>query len=334
MSSLMVRCGRALAAALALSLQAGGAAASVSVEADQPRAFGYSVGDRVERRVTVRASAGLTLDETSLPAVGRKGRALELRELERQVFREAGGGQRLELRFVYQVFLAPPATRTLEMPPVTLNFRPDAVEPTLAPSAPSAASAAASAATRSETARIDAWPLTVSPLVPVDVSPRRGLGEWQADAPPPLIDTLPAQRRLLACAVLLALLLGYLLAVYIVLPWFGRQGRPFERAWRALRSRPAPSSADQQRAALRDVHTALNEAAGQVLFAGGVDAFIARQPRYAPLRAELLAFFGHSQQAFFAQPNDRGKGEAEGAAVGPWLLAFCRRCRDLERGTA
>jgi len=293
---------------------AGAAHASVSVEADQPRAFGYTVGDRVERRVTVRASAGLTLDEATLPDVGRQGKALELRELQRQVFREAGGGQRHEMRFVYQVFLAPAATRTLEMPPVVLRFRAAATNP----------------AARSEDARIDAWPLTVSPLVPVEVSPRRGLGEWQADAAPPLIDTAPARKRLLVCAVVLVGLLGYLLAVFVLLPWLGRQSRPFERAWRAVRATPAAASEAQRRTALREVHSALNQTAGQVLFAGGVDDFIARHPRYAPLREELLGFFARSQQAFFAQPAAGG----DAAALGPWLLAFCRRCRDIERGTA
>ena len=300
----------AFSALLAVSF--GSASAAVSVEADQPRAFGYSVGDVVRRHVTVHASGGLTLDEASLPPVGRHGKALELRALDRRVVAEAGG-QRHEITLDYQVFLSPTVVRTLEMPPITLHFR------------------AGSGSGRGEDARIDARPLTVSPLVPVEVSPRRGLGELQPDAAPPPIDTALLQRRLAASAAVLALLLGGLFAVYIALPWFGRHRRPFERAWRALRRQPAPGSAEGLRGALRQVHAALNQTAGQVLFAGGVDRFVAARPAFAPLRDELAIFFGHSQRAFFAAAGDV---DTQTTALGPWLLAFCRRCRNAERGLA
>ena len=51
---------------------------------------------------------------------------------------------------------------------------------------------------RDQEVRVEAWPVTVSPLVPEDVSPRRGLGELQPDAGPPLIDIWPVRWRLIA----------------------------------------------------------------------------------------------------------------------------------------
>jgi hypothetical protein len=46
------------------------------VQASEPRAYGYQVGDAVQRRVVVRAPAGWTLDEASLPRPGGRGQAL------------------------------------------------------------------------------------------------------------------------------------------------------------------------------------------------------------------------------------------------------------------
>ena len=135
------------------------------------------------------------------------------------------------------------------------------------------------------------------------------------------------RRRLTAYAVAAGALLALLFAVYVGAPWLGRQRRPFERAWRALRGAP-PGSAVQRQHALRQLHAALNQAAGEVLFAGGVERFVAAHPAYAPLRADLAAFFGHSQRAFFAA------APADDASLGPWLIAFSRRLRDTERGTA
>lgn len=70
----------------------------------EPRAFGYQVGDLVQRRVWVDLPEGLVLDEASLPKPGARGRALELRAL-----RRTSSGGREALEFEYQVFLSPPA---------------------------------------------------------------------------------------------------------------------------------------------------------------------------------------------------------------------------------
>lgn len=189
----------------------------LSAQADEPRAYGYQVGDVMTRRIAVQVPAGLRLDESSLPPVGRLGHAFELRRVDWQALR----GGRHQLLLEYQVFLAPVAVRTLELPPVILRF---AGQP------------------RAQDLRIDAWPVTVAPLVPVDVSPRRGLGDLQPDAEAPLIDTAPARHRLLAGAVLAALLLAYLAHVYLGLPWLARRRRPFESAWRALQAAQAAAA--------------------------------------------------------------------------------------------
>ena len=287
------------------SAQAQATTDTLSATQDEPRAFGYFVGDRVVRLIDIQAPAPLRLDEESLPVAGRQGQALELRRVSWQR-NAAAGGTHYALTLEYQVFLAPREVRTLEMAPLKLRF---------------------AGAPRVQELRIEAWPVTVAPLVPVEASPRHGLGEFRPDAAPPLIDTRPALWRLAGCAVLAALLLVYLAHVYLALPWWSRRQRPFAIAWPQVRGLSATSSPEQMRAAMQALHQALNHSAGRVLFDHGVAAFIALQPRFAPLESELRGFFRLSHDTFFAAGS-------EAAADPTALVTLCRRCRDIERGAA
>ena len=277
----------------------------VQATTSEPRAFGYQIGDVVSRGVTVHVPDGLVLDEDSVPHPGARGKALELRSVARHRSAEAGG-QRHELTLTYQVMLSPPQTRTLELPTFMLRF---------------------DGQPRAQELRIEASPVTVSPLVPVEVSPRRGLGEMQPDTPPPSIDTTPARDRLIAYGVVILLLLAYLAQVYIGLPWWRRANRPFTLAWRSMRGL-RPDSADVRwREAFQRLHEALNRTAGEVVFEHGIDRFVGREPNFGPLRDDLARFFQHSRREFFADGDPAGHDRA-------WLIEFSRRCSDAERGAA
>lgn len=293
-------------APVAPSMAAGSASATWQVDIDEPRPYGHTIGDIVQRRVLIRVPAGYTLNEDTLPTAGKRGGSIELRGLTRERSRD---GSRLALTLDYQVFLAPREVRTLELPPFVLGFE---------------------GAPRPQDVRIDAWPLTVSPLVPVDVSPRRGLGELQPDAPPPLIDLRASHWRLAACGAVAALLLAYLALVYVGLPWFWRRHRPFTTAWRELRATPRSASAAQRRRAFQRLHEALNQTAGEVVFEHTIERFVTAQPRYAGLRSDLGLFFQRSRAEFFGGAAH----DAESAAALAWLAELCRRCRDAERGAA
>ena len=298
-----------------------------SAEASEPRAFGYRVGDVVPRRVAVHVPAGFSLDERSLPKVGQRGQALELRRVEWR-----GSGAQHELQLDYQVFVSPRELRTLEMPAFTLRLE---------------------GAPREQLLRIDAWPVVVAPLAPADAPARNGLGELRPDAAPPLIDTAPMRMRLGLIAAALALLGAYLGVVYLGPPWRASRHRPFAVAWRGLSGLPLAPSATERRAAYTRLHEALNRAAGEVLFEPGLDRWFAAQPRYAPLRAELVEFFARSRAVFFSMRADVdadtdaststgasavavavANAGTRGGSERDWLVAFCRRCRDVERGSA
>ena len=287
---------------VALGRSAAAAPGTLSASSDEPRAFGYTVGDIVSRRVALQVPAGLQLDDDSLPRAGARGRALEL---QRVVLHTSLAGVPDALQLDYQVFLAPRELRVLEMPPIELRFE---------------------GSPRPQTLRIDAWPVTIAPLAPLEPSPREGLGELRPDREPPRIDTPPARVRQAVEGGAMLLLLGYLANVYLVLPWSAQRRRPFGRAWQALSALPARPDAAQRRAAFERVHAALNETAGEVVFEPGLARFIAMRPRFAPLRDDLVRFFQDSRAEFFAGGDDTVDAR--------WLVMFCRRCRDVERGAA
>jgi mxaA protein len=291
---------QALAVGLACAAAAVGAADGLTLEArfDEPRAFGYQVGDLVRRRVVVHVPAGLALDTSSLPRPGARGSALELRSVLRE---PSAQGEQLVLE--YQVFFAPTAVRTFEMPAFTLRY---------------------TGTPRDQDLRVDAWPVTVAPLVPVEVSPRTGLGELQPDDAPTHLDTAPARWRLVAWVSGIAAILLYLAALRFGLPWWDRRQRPFAQAWRTLRALPAEPADAVWRAACRQVHAALDATAGAVLFERDVPGLMERHPTFAALGDDVRRFLQLSRREFFA-------GGARDAADAAWLVGFCRRCRDAER---
>jgi mxaA protein len=292
---------------LALALLAGagpaGAVEVATASSREPRAFGYTVGDVVERAVVVELPRGHTLDESSLPRRVGQGQAVELREAALRGGWQLGG-TRHELTLRYQVMLSPPELRVLELPPVTLRVQGPA---------------------RTEELRVDAWPLLVGPLSPAEPRLREGLGEMRPDAPAPQVDSSATRARLLAWGAAALILMGHLGWVYLGLPWAASRRRPFTVAWRTLRGLPAEPSGEQRTAAYRHLHDAINRTAGHVVFAGDIERFVLAHPRFAGLQGELRQFFERSNAQFFASPP------AE--AHGPWLRAFGRRCRDAERGT-
>lgn len=279
--------------------------ATLRVDAEEPRAYGYQVGDHLQRRVVVHVPSGWTLDETSLPKPGGRGLALELRAVQRSTSPVAGG-QRLQLDLDYQVFLAPAVPRTVEIGAHRLRF---------------------TVAGRAEEALIEAWPVTIAPLVQAEAPTRRGLGEMQPDRPPLLVDTSAQRTRLTAYALIAALLAAGLALAYLGPPWQASRKRPFGRAWRVLRRLPAQPDDARWRRACVALHEALNRSAGQVLFERDLDAFVQRHAGFAPLRDDLQRFLRTTSAQFFG-------GAAREPGDGRWLVALARRCRDAERGLA
>ena len=215
---------------------------------------------------------------------------------------------RYELRLDYQVFLAPREVRTLEMPPLMLRFD---GEP------------------RAQEVRIDAWPVVGRAARPARRLAAPGPGRAAA-RPRAAADRHPRRAMAPGSAMPRSPLLAARLSGVGLSrrwPWWLQRHRPFAprlaASCAACRHAARPTSV---RAAIRRLHEALNQTAGAGAVRAGVDRV---RRRAAALRAAAAAssrtFFARSRDEFFAR-------DAEALRDAAWLVEFCRRCRDVERG--
>lgn len=283
------------------------AALQLDHQVEDVRAFGWRVGDVVERVVRLQVPPGLRLEESSLPVAGRPGGQVELLRIDREG--EPGAlEQRLRLR--YQIFLAPKAPRVLELPPIELRF---------------------SGGARPQSLRVDAWPLLVAPITQEEPSPRTGLGLLRPDHPAPQIDMRAERVTLAVCAAVGAVLVGWLLLWPLGSAWWLARHRPFARAERRVRRLLArdDGSPSQIEAACRALHAAFDAQARGVLMASDAPAH-ARSVRWmAPLADEIARFFSASRTQFFA-PDGAARARIDGAT----LRAFAARLSEAERSGA
>ena len=290
------------AAVAALGACASAAVLAQAVQVSEPRAYGYVVGDIVERHARLQLPAGTSIVPTSLPRRGRIDSWLEQRDV---VLRPGNDGD--ELRLVYQVVNAPRQVATIELPALTLALE------------------GAGASQRS--IDVDTWPITVSAMTPQYVIARAGLDELQPDVAPRREPLQATSLRLALLLALLALVL-YLLALRRLpqLAWW-RRAAPFRSAWRDIRRLARRRDGDAYRLALQRLHAAFDAATGQALFAERLEPLFAAQPQLRPLAAEVADFYALSRRTFFAaEPAPLPDGEAISK-----LLALSRRLAQHER---
>ena len=267
------------------------------LEVQQPRTFGYQVGDKFERRIDFIVRDPYALDTEALPEPGKLNTwlAIEAPDIRQKAM---SGDTRVQLRLIYQVTNVEPGITQIPVPHHDLVFT-DGTEQVK----------------------------VLVPAIRIDVNtitdPRSS--DLQADEPPQLLTQHYG---------LLALYAGLLFAACAGLAWryFGMslsdKKQPFTRAWKHWRSRRGLRSEEAYVAALRDIHQAFNETAGRTVFAETLEVFFAEHAHFAPLRQSVNDYFIHSRAVFFAD-NDAGSVEPYPPAQ---LIDFLRACSDAERG--
>jgi mxaA protein len=279
-------------------------------EVNPPRSVGYTVGDTLERTITLDIKKPYKLLDTSLPIVGYERRykgqlvGIELRDIS-HAKEDDDDSTTHTLRLVYQVFTNNVVAKPAILPPeiVKLQNGKEIVQ-----------------------YRIPSWQFAISPIsiygsvkVESDMSTFRG---------PMLLNAETERQRVKVLVTILALSLLGLLYVFGRHAWLPRMGGPFAKAYRQVgKLRRHPDDASLQTAVSR-VHEALNKTAGHSVFSDTLDAFLAKKPNFVPIKGELEKFFGLSRQVFF-EPHAQ---HDVGAQPLDWLRGFCRHCRDCERG--
>jgi mxaA protein len=271
---------RACLLALALlSIATPAGAQPITITPMPPRSFGYTVGDRIERRIDITMAAPWSLAQASLPKPGRINVWFELSQISLQSDPQRPGAP-TELRLVYQLLNSPVQPTVLLLPRVALRFEGGA-EPV--------------------EHEVAAAEVSAAPLLPA-AAEKSSLDALRADRRPEPIPVDALRRRLMIYPLAAALLLLSML----VARQFAQRRRagPFVRACRELR-RIAHTPADASRAAsaMRVVHRALDETAGHTVFLDNVDSLFASAHR-TPLRERTRTFLARSREQFFAGTGD------------------------------
>lgn len=272
------------------------------VELSAPRDYGYVMGDLIEHTLTVAVPEAYGLDTGYLPAPGPLDEWLDVRSVDWNRTR-ADGETRYRIRVVYQLFKGVRSAEKAAVPALPLRFAgPDILE-----------------------AKAPEWAFTVTPLIPPALADEN-VAIREALPPDPLA-TRPHWRRLLACLAGAAAVAGFL--GWQNLGW-RRRTRPFGRAQRELKKLlRTPATPQSTREAARVLHRALDETAGETLFAGRIEDFCQGRPAFAALRDELRDFFELSRRLFFTSPEEPVPKDYPPAR----LADLCRRCAAAERRT-
>jgi mxaA protein len=282
-----------LAAALLAPL-AGAPAWALPLQTVEPRPFGYTVGDVLERRLLVDPVQDGKVDPASLPRPGRFGRWFQLRTV-------TSGPD--GVRLVYQIVNAPAEPEMENLPSLSVSVSgPDG---------------------RARQALVGPFTVTMTPVVHLGPSEVIQSDNLRPDLDPQPIDTRRRLERVLACAAALAVLAAVQLAPALARRLGWRPAGPFARARRALRRlRPRADDLSARRQALRRLHGALDEAAGRTLALDNLELLLRAHPWLTPARPELESLLADSRAAFF------------GGALPPppeRLLSVATQLAELER---
>jgi mxaA protein len=235
---------------------------------EQPRAFGYVVGDVMTQRVLLES--GHELAPAALPKAERVNLWLERRAARIESLPD---GQRW-LALDYQVINAPQSLTTVNLPAFELQ----------------------GAAPDGTALRIAAWPITVNALTP------GGSMELRPDRPAPAIATAPIRRQIILWSSAFLLVLAAWLGWLAWRNWRAAATRPFAHALREMRHLDGTAPE-----AWRALHRAFDETAGRVVQTATLPTLFERVPQLRSLRPEIEQFFAQSRQWFFAggMPADR-----------------------------
>lgn len=233
---------------------------------EQPRPFGYVVGDVVTQRVLLEVD-GHELAPAALPKAERVGVWLE----RRPVRIESRPDGRRWLAVDYQVINAPQALTTVNLPALELQGKSPGM-----------------------TLKIAEWPVSVNALTPRSAFTAEGLDALRPDRAAPVIATEPIRRQIAVWSSALLLTMAAWLGWLAWRNWRAASARPFARALHEMRhlDETAPE-------AWQALHRAFDQTAGRVTQAATLPALFERAPHLQSLRPQIEQFFAQSSELFF-----------------------------------
>lgn len=242
------------------------ALAQIEVGVENPREYGWWLGDMLEQRLVVTLPEGATLDTASLPRPRSVTYWLDLVEVET---RETQG--EVEITLIWQNFYSALEPSRREVPSSLIRFS-DGTE-----------------------ARLPGFSFVTSPIRPI-LAPSTP-DQLQPDPDYRLVSTRLNILGLGLSTTGLMLSVGLLAFHQAWWPFHRRAARPFTRAARRIASMRGADAG-----ALRQVlHRAFDAAFGRVLISAELGRFLDDRPQFRSLETRLARFFETSNDAFFGR---------------------------------
>ena len=238
-----------------------------SDHAEKPRAFGYFIGDVIQRRL--RLPREVKWQSLPLPEPERVNAWFTLQSFDGE--QDAAGAWWLIARF--QIVNSPKQSRQVRLPSLTIPL--GGAEPLVFP----------------------AMLVTISPLDSGGPEESDRTAVLRPDRPPGFEPTEPVVQKLTLWLKAFGAIVLAWIAWWCWRQWRDRSRLPFDQAWADIRAMPRPN---EDPLAWQRLHRAINESAGQVVQANDLHRFIKRSPHFSGLRPALESFFAKSNARFFA----------------------------------
>jgi mxaA protein len=231
----------------------------------QPRPFGYVLGDTLTQRILL-GPAGREFQPATLPPTERAGLWFARRSSK---IERAEDGRRW-LVIDYQLVNAPQTLMTVNLPAVTLKSNTGSV------------------------LVVAEWPISVAPLTPRAAFAKGGLQELRPDHAAPMLPTLTLRRQLEFWVSAFALTVVIWLGWWLVRSLRAAANQPFASALREIRR-----TGDDSATAWLALHRAFDRTAGRVLQTTTLPALFKRAPHFETQRAAIEQFYAQSNLRFF-----------------------------------
>lgn len=233
------------------------------------RDSGYTLGDKMQMVVTFTLPKQQTIDEESLPLLGRVNPWLDM-----QAFDIKQHKQRVQLNFTWQIFATVEIAQPLKTPEIILK----------------------TADKDPQTIIIPKQTFYYSPVLPMP--PLKDI-KRRANLVPPIVDTAQPLFYFSACLGLFFLCGLVWLWLKDWLPWLPFQPKPMTKLVRQLKLQSTGLTLTQ----LREIHTALNQCAGVSLYPNNLSQLFYRAPYFAHEEASVTQFFNQSWGLFYTEKS-------------------------------
>jgi mxaA protein len=238
----------------------------------QPRPFGYVLGDTLTQRVLL-GPPGRDFQPATLPPTERAG--LWFARRSSKIERTEDGRRWLVID--YQLVNAPQTLMTVNLPAVTLKSKTGSV------------------------LVVPEWPISVAPLTPRAAFAKGGLQELRPDHAAPMLPTLKLRRQLEFWMSAFALTVATWLGWWLVRSLRAAANQPFASALREIRR-----TSDDSATAWLALHRAFDRTAGRVLQTTTLPALFKRAPHFETQRAAIEQFYAQSSLRFFGVAHASG----------------------------